>query len=170
MLDVLGFKTTGDELFWAALGGIDGDALGGLDLAAVSLVARETATTSEARDFGASASEPPNFLHGGIISRGNLIEDSEVAVGDGATAFGSLSLEVILMVTFCLLGGGGFDGCGAVSKGSASMGLTLEDLAFAIKSLYQFVQNVVQQATDVQHLLLRCRRLDQQCPKTANYW
>ena len=135
LLDVLGFKTTGDELFWAALGGIDGDALGGLDLAAVSLVAPEIAATPEARDFGASAAEPPSFLHGGIRSRGNLIEDSEVAVGDGVTAFGSLSLEVILMVTFCLLGGGGFDGCCTVSKGSASMGLTLEDLALAIKSL-----------------------------------
>ena len=110
LLDVLGFKTTGVELLWAALGGVDGEALGDLDLA-VSLVARETAATSEAGDFGASAAEPSCFLHGWILSRGNLVEDSEVAFGDGATAFGSLSLEVVLMVTFCLLGGGGLGGC-----------------------------------------------------------
>ena len=97
LLDALGFKTTGPagvELFWAALGGVDGEALGDLDLA-VSLVARETAATSEAGDFGASAAEPSCFLHGWILSRGNLVEDSEVAFGDGATAFGSLSLEVV---------------------------------------------------------------------------
>ena len=36
LLDVLGFKTTGDELFWATLGGVDGDALGDLDLSCVT--------------------------------------------------------------------------------------------------------------------------------------
>ena len=101
----------------------------------MSLVARETAATPEAGDFGTSAAEPPCFLHGGIIPRDNLMEDSEVAFGDGATAFGSLSLEVILMVTFCLLGGGGLGGCRTASKGSASMGLTLEDLALTTKFL-----------------------------------
>ena len=128
----------------------------------MSLVARETAATPEAGDFGTSAAEPPCFLHGGIIPRDNLMEDSEVAFGDGATAFGSLSLEVILMVTFCLLGGGGLGGCRTASKGSASMELTLEDLALTTKSLYRFVQNVVQQATDLQHLPLLSQGLDQQ--------
>ena len=38
-------------------------------------------------------------------------------------------------MTFCLLGGGGLGGCRAASKGSASMRLTLEDLALTTKSL-----------------------------------
>ena len=42
---------------------------------------------SDPGDFGASAAEPSCFLHGGIISRRNLMEGSEVALGDGATAF-----------------------------------------------------------------------------------
>ena len=85
----LPLRLTGDELCWTGSEGVDVKFLGDLDLSTAP-VARDSAATPQAADFGDSAAAPSCFLHGCTMPCGNLSEDSEVSFGDDAADFGSL--------------------------------------------------------------------------------
>ena len=100
----LPLRLTGDELCWTGSEGVDVKFLGDLDLSTAP-VARDSAATPRAADFGDSAAAPSCFLHGWTMPCGTLVRALRCLLATMLLILGLYNpLKLFLWLPFASLG------------------------------------------------------------------